>query len=106
MEPSPHSQDVPALTGRNERTMVPAMGEGPTSYSHPLFVEMFPGHKGEPTPRAFTHDGIRVEVRQIIGHWETVQHSVFQVAASDGHRYTLRCHLDDLKWELVMQQES
>jgi len=85
--------------------MVPAMGEGPTRDSHRLLVEMFPGHKGEPTPRAFTHDGFRVEVVQILAHWETVQHGVFQVAASDGRQYTLRCHLEDLNWELVMQQE-
>jgi hypothetical protein len=82
------------------------MSDWPTTRPRHLFIEMFPGHKGEPTPRAFIHDGTRLEVRQIVAHWETADYSVFQVVANDGYRYTLRCHLDELSWELVMQQEN
>ena len=106
MERNGHDKPYRALTGRHARAMVPAMNDRPTTNPRHLLVEMFSGHKGEPTPRAFTHEGIRLEVRQIVAHWETAHHSVFQVIASDGYRYTLRCHLDDLAWELVMREVS
>lgn len=82
------------------------VSDQPAISPHHLFVEIFPGHKGEPTPRAFTQNGTRLEVRQIVTHWETDHYSVFQVTANDGYLYTLRCHLDELTWELVMQRRE
>jgi hypothetical protein len=69
-----------------------------------LSVELYPGHKGVPTPHAFSHEGVRLAVREILAHWETDTHGVFKLIASDGACYTLRYHLDELEWELVMQQ--
>lgn len=68
-------------------------------------VEAFPGHKCEETPRAFIHEGVRREVREILEHWDTERHSYFKCQADDGHRYVLRHDLDHMIWELVMRKE-
>jgi hypothetical protein len=81
------------------------MNEPLTTESNTLIVETYPGYKGEPTPGAFTHAGIRLEVREISAHWETERYSFFKVRAGDGYQYTLRHHLDDLTWELLMQEQ-
>ena len=65
-------------------------------------IEAYAGYKGEETPRAFTLDGARLLVSEIVARWYTETHSYFRVCASDQHRYVLRCDLDNLIWELVM----
>ena len=65
-------------------------------------VEAYAGYKGEETPRAFTLDGARLLVSEIVARWYTETHSYFRVCASDQHRYVLRYDLDNLIWELVM----
>jgi hypothetical protein len=67
-------------------------------------VEAYAGYKGEETPRAFTLDGVRLSVNEILDRWYTETHSCFRVRAGDGTRYVLRYHLDDEVWELVMQE--
>jgi hypothetical protein len=69
-----------------------------------LSVEIYAGHKGVPTPRSFCLEGIRLGVREITAHWETEHHGLFKLIASDGCCYTLRYHLDELVWELVMRE--
>ena len=86
-------------------TIVSAMNRRPPAQSANVIIECYPGYKGEPTPRAFIHEGIRLEVREIADRWETAQHSFFKVLASDHHRYTLRHHQEDLTWELVMRED-
>jgi len=71
-----------------------------------LVVDAYSGYKGEETPRAFTHDGVRRIVDQIVGRWYTEGHSYYRVRADDGYRYVLRCDLDNLMWELVMREEE
>lgn len=87
-------------------TIVSAMNRRPPAQSANVIVETYPGYKGEPTPRAFIHESIRLEVREIADRWETAQYSFFKVLASDHHCYTLRHHQEDLTWELVMREES
>jgi hypothetical protein len=65
-------------------------------------VEAYAGYKGEETPRAFTFEGVRLLVGEIVARWYTETHSYFRVCASDRHRYVLRYDLDNLSWELVM----
>ena len=86
-------------------TIVAAMNRRPSAQSANVIVEAYPGYKGEPTPRAFIHEGVRLEVGEIADRWETTQYSFFKVLASDHHRYTLRHHQDDLTWELVMRED-
>ena len=69
-----------------------------------LLVEAYAGYKGEETPRAFTHEGIRTEVTHIMDRWYTETHSCFRVRADDGHQYVLRYDLDQSVWELVMRE--
>ena len=72
----------------------------------PITVEAYAGYKGEETPRAFTLDGIRLSVDEILGRWYTETHSCFRIHASDGQRYVLRYDLNEEAWELVMQERS
>jgi hypothetical protein len=65
-------------------------------------VEAYAGYKGEETPRAFTLEGGRLLVSEIVARWYTETHSYFRVCASDQHRYVLRYDLDNMSWELVM----
>ena len=65
-------------------------------------VEAYAGYKGEETPRAFTLEGTRLLVSEILARWYTETHSYFRVCASDQHRYVLRYDLNALFWELVM----
>ncbi len=75
--------------------------------THPhVTVEAYAGYKGEETPRAFTLDGIRLSVDEILGSWYTETHSCFRILASDGQRYVLRYDLNEEAWELVMQERS
>lgn len=67
-------------------------------------VEAYAGYKGEETPRAFTLDGIRLSVNEVLARWYTETHSFFRIYASDHRRYVLRYHLDEEVWELVMQE--
>ncbi len=69
-------------------------------------VEAYAGYKGEETPRAFTLDGIRLSVDEILSRWYTETHSCFRIRASDYRRYVLRYQLDEEVWELVMQERS
>jgi hypothetical protein len=67
-----------------------------------ITVEAYAGYKGEETPRAFTVQGVRLLVREIVGRWYTDTHSYFRISASDQHRYVLRFDLEQCRWELVM----
>ena len=67
-------------------------------------VESYAGYKGEETPRAFTLDGVRILVQDVIERWYSESHSYFRVCASDQHRYVLRYDLDREQWEMVMQE--
>ena len=67
-----------------------------------IIVEAFAGAKGEETPRAFTHEGKRRTVTEIVTRWYTNTHCYFRLQTDDGHRYVLRYDLDNLIWELVM----
>ena len=71
-----------------------------------LVVDAFAGDKGEETPRAFTLDGSRRTVTEIVTRWYTETHCYFRVQADNGHRYVLRYDLDNLIWELVMGETS
>jgi hypothetical protein len=72
--------------------------------SNDVQVEAYAGYKGEETPRAFTVDGTRLEVRTVVDRWYTETHSCFRVLASNGHRYVLRYEWDAMRWELVMRE--
>ena len=65
-------------------------------------VEAHAGYKGEETPRAFTLEGDRLLVSEIVARWYTETHCYFRLHANDGRRYVLRYDLDNLIWELVM----
>ena len=69
-------------------------------------VEAYAGYKGEETPRAFTLEGARLLVSEIVARWYTETHCYFRVCASDQHRYVLRYDLDNLIWELVMGETT
>lgn len=71
-----------------------------------VVVEAYAGYKGEETPRAFTHEGVRYEVREIVERWYTERYSYFRLRAEDGRRYVLRYDQDELRWELVMREEQ
>ncbi len=71
-----------------------------------VLVEAYSGHKGEETPQAFTHDGVRRVVQEVVARWYTEYHSYFRIRADDGFRYVLRYDLDRFVWELVMREEQ
>ncbi len=68
-------------------------------------VEASAGFKGEDTPRAFTVEGSRHVVVDILDHWYSETHSYFRVRTVEG-RYVLRFDLDRLDWELVMEERA
>ncbi len=67
-----------------------------------IIVDAFAGAKGEETPRAFTHEGRRRTVTEIVTRWYSETHCYFRLRADDGHRYVVRHDLDKPIWELVM----
>ena len=71
-----------------------------------LTVDAYAGYKGEETPRAFTLDGRKLHVSEVVDRWYSQTHSYFRVYASDGQRYVLRFDLDEDCWELVMQERG
>jgi hypothetical protein len=71
-----------------------------------IVVDAFAGHKGEETPRAFTLDGSRRAVTEIVTRWYTETHCLFRVQADNGKRYVLRYDLDNLIWEVVMGETT
>jgi hypothetical protein len=71
-----------------------------------LTVDAYAGYKGEETPRAFTLDGRKLQVHEVVDRWYSQTHSYFRVYASDGQRYVLRFDLDEDCWELVMQERG
>jgi len=71
-----------------------------------IVVDAFAGDKGEETPRAFTLEGSRRRVIQILTRWYTETHCFFRVQADDGHRYVLRYDLDSLIWEVVIVEST
>lgn len=71
-----------------------------------LTVDAYAGYKGEETPKAFTLDGRKLQVREVVDRWYSQTHSYFRVHASDGQRYVLRFDLDEDCWELVMQERG
>lgn len=71
-----------------------------------LTVDAYAGYKGEETPKAFTLDGRKLQVREVVDRWYSQTHSYFRVYASDGQRYVLRFDLDEDCWELVMQERG
>ena len=71
-----------------------------------LRVEAYSGYKGEETPRAFTHGGVRHTIEKVIARWYTEDSSFFRVQADDNHCYVLRYDLERLVWELVMREET
>lgn len=80
------------------------MGKKPVANMGNVLVEAYAGYKGEETPRAFIHNGVRREVREIAERWYTERHSYFKLRADDGCRYVLRYDQDELRWELVMRE--
>jgi uncharacterized protein with NRDE domain len=70
----------------------------------PVTVEAYAGYKGEETPRAFTFDGFRLVVVEVIDRWYTDTHSYFRVRTDSDYRYVLRYHFDEGLWEVVMQE--
>ncbi len=71
----------------------------------PLSVEAYHGHKGEWTPRAFTHEGVRREVTRILDRWYGQEMTYYRLAADDGCRYVVRLDEDSQRWELVMKEK-
>ncbi len=69
-----------------------------------LRVESYAGYKGEETPRAFTHEGMRREISKIISRWYTENHAYFRVQTQDGYIYVLRYELEQFEWEMVMAE--
>ncbi|MEK7235310.1 MAG: hypothetical protein AAB242_01740 [Nitrospirota bacterium] len=63
-----------------------------------IIVDAFAGGKGEETPHAFTHEGSRRIVIEIVTRWYTETHCYFRLQADDGHRYVLRYDLDKPIW--------
>jgi len=66
-----------------------------------IHIDAYAGYKGEETPRAFTLNGVRLSVDEIIDRWYTETHSCFRVRAGEGTRYVLRYHLDDGIWKFA-----
>ncbi len=67
-------------------------------------VEAYAGYKGEETPRAFTYEGVRYEVQDIVARWYTETHACFRIRTSDDRRFVLRYDQNEQIWELVMQE--
>jgi hypothetical protein len=67
-----------------------------------IIVEAFAGAKGEETPLAFTHEGSRRTVTEIVTRWYTETHCYFRLQTDDGQRYVLRQDVNKPIWELVM----
>jgi hypothetical protein len=70
-----------------------------------LTVETYAGYKGEPTPRAFTCEGLRRQVIGVANTWYTEHHCYFRLSADDGHHYVVRYEFETARWELVMREQ-
>jgi hypothetical protein len=87
--------------------LAPQLAQGDWSMDRSsIIVEACAGAKGEKTPWAFTHEGSRRSVTEIVTSWYTEAHGYFHLQADDGHRYALRHNLDTLIWELVMCEST
>lgn len=67
----------------------------------PLRVVAYAGYQGEQEPRAFFHEGARLEVLGIADRWYDPNGKYFKVRASDGAQYLLRCDAETSEWQLV-----
>src|SRR5690348_7894299 len=76
--------------GRHDKLSPPASTRVSTMDSSHLTVDAYAGYKGEETPRSFTLDGRKLDVREVVDRWYSETHSYFRVHASDGQRYVLR----------------
>jgi hypothetical protein len=65
-----------------------------------LEVECAAGFADEPTPRAFSLDGRRVQVLEVLDQWLAPDHRYFKLRGDDGARYILRHDVERGDWEL------
>ncbi|HJT19560.1 MAG TPA: hypothetical protein VJ746_03765 [Nitrospira sp.] len=69
-------------------------------------VDAYAGYKGEHTPRSFTVGDVREVIVEVVDRWYSDTHAYFRVRTAGGERYVLRYHLDEDRWELVMQERA
>lgn len=64
-------------------------------------VECYAGYRGEQTPRRFSVDDRRVEVREVLDRWLDPDHRYFKVRGDDDAVYLLRENMDTLDWTIT-----
>lgn len=64
-------------------------------------VSAYSGYKANEKPLAFTVDGLKRDVVQVVDRWYGVEHDYFKVLAGDGKVYLLRWHRILDLWFLV-----
>ena len=67
----------------------------------PIQVSAYSGYRANERPIAFTLDGRKHDVTDIIDRWYGVEHDYFKVLAEDGRVYLLRWHRILDLWFLV-----
>ncbi len=67
-----------------------------------IIVDAFAGAKGEETPRAFTHEGSRRTVTEIVTRWYTRRTAISAFKLTTDIAMCCGYDLDKLIWELVM----
>jgi len=89
------------LSGRIERRRAVKKDDLPK----PIKVSAYSGFKANERPTAFTVDGQRRDVANVIDRWYGVEHDYFKVLADDGKVYLLRWHRILDLWFLVKVTE-
>ncbi len=69
-----------------------------------LNVETRPGLHGDKEPIAFMLGDRRIEVVEILDRWMGVDHSDFNIQASEQATYSLRCEPLLNRWQLALFQ--
>ncbi len=75
----------------------------------PTSVEAYAGYKADETPRAFTWEGRRIEVAEVVDRWYEAGRdparpaaSYFKVRGTDGWRCLLRQDHESRRWYVLI----
>ena len=66
-------------------------------------VDCYADSRGEETPRRFTFENRLIEIRTVVGRWQTPDHRYFNVSTAAGERYTLRQDVGTGAWEVEVE---
>lgn len=71
-----------------------------------LSVETSSGTAGNGAPVAFALRDRIFKVREIVDHWDGIDHAYYKVIADDGNLYVIRHDLEENQWEMMLMEAT